>query len=192
MYRYFKKGVEQMNNETEDNRKNSLNDFSHKELKDFVADLAKRWLAHDGLWFQAVEQKHGMEAAIEADKKAWEKFTVIEAKRIKGLLSLPENGGLQALERALNFRLYAFINEQEVVWINDNKLEFRMKECRVQSARKRKNLPDFPCKPVGLVEYSGFASTIDSRIITKCICCPPDDHPKDYYCAWEFEVADES
>ncbi len=177
-----------MNDETGDNRKNNLNDFSHDELKAFVTDLAKRWLAHDGLWFQAVEREYGMEAAIEADKNAWENFTLIEAKRIKKLLSLPENGGLKALARALNFRLYAFINEQEVVWIDDNKLEFRMKECRVQSARKRKKLPDFPCKPVGLVEYSGFASTIDSRITTKCICCPPDDHPKDYYCAWEFQI----
>ena len=63
---------------------------------------------------------------------------------------------------------------------------FRMVDCRVQSARKRKGLPDFPCKSVGLVEYEWFAKTIDPRIETRCICCPPDAHPDDVWCEWEF------
>jgi hypothetical protein len=32
-----------------------------------LEDMAKRWLAHDGLWFQAVEKAYGMEAAIRMD-----------------------------------------------------------------------------------------------------------------------------
>jgi hypothetical protein len=66
-----------------------------------------------------------------------------------------------------------------------------MLDCRVQSARKRKGLPDFPCKPVGLVEYEWFAKTIDPRIETRCIYCPPDKHPEDVWCAWEFELKSE-
>ena len=66
-----------------------------------------------------------------------------------------------------------------------------MVDCRVQSARKRKGLDDFPCKSVGIEEYSGFARTIDERIKTTCISCPPDDHPDDFFCAWEFVVGDE-
>ena len=53
---------------------------------------------------------------------------------------------------------------------------FVMRDCRVQSARKRKGLPDFPCKSVGVVEYGEFAKTIDPRIRTRCIACPPDAH----------------
>jgi hypothetical protein len=63
-----------------------------------------------------------------------------------------------------------------------------MNDCRVQSARKRKNLPDFPCKSVGLVEYSGFAQAIDPGIQTRCLACPPDPHPDHYWCAWEFTL----
>jgi len=70
------------------------------------------------------------------------------------------------------------------------RLVFRMKDCRVQAARKRKGLPDFPCKPVGLVEYSGFARTIDPRIETHCLGCPPDPHPDGWYCSWEFRLRD--
>jgi len=49
-------------------------------------------------------------------------------------------------------------------------------------------LTDFPCKTVGIIEYSGFAKTIDPRIQTKCLVCPPDPHPYDVWCAWEFVV----
>jgi hypothetical protein len=55
-------------------------------------------------------------------------------------------------------------------------------------SRRRKGLPDFPCKPVGLVEYAGFARTIDPRIRTRCIACPPDPGPRDAYCAWRFTI----
>lgn len=164
--------------------------MSREELLSFIQELSKRWLAHDGLWFQAVEREYDMDVAIQLDVAAWEKFTVIEAKRIKALLNLPQEGGLEGLARALMFRLYAFINKQEIIWESDKKLIFRMNDCRVQGARKRKNLPDFPCKPVGVVEYSGFASTIDHRIKTRCIACPPDEHPSEYYCAWEFTLTE--
>jgi len=63
-----------------------------------------------------------------------------------------------------------------------------MNNCRVQYARKQRNLPDFPCKPVGVVEYGDFAKTIDPRIKTRCISCPPEPHPENYYCAWEFTI----
>ena len=165
-----------------------FDNLSREQLEELLIDFAKRWLAHDGLWFQQVEKSYGMEEAIKLDAGAWEKFTVLEAQRIMSFLGLEQGGGLPALKEALNYRLYSFINKQEVEQPDRNTLIFRMVDCRVQSARKKKNMPEFPCKPVGLVEYSGFASTIDPRIKTKCLHCPPDDHPEDSYCAWEFTI----
>ncbi len=162
--------------------------LSQQELIGLLEDAAKNWLAHDGLWFQAVESKYGMEAAIEADKEAWRRFTVIEARRIMERHKIAKGGGIAALVRALSFRLYAYINRQEVIEETDRRVVFRMLNCRVQSARQRKGLPDFPCKPVGLVEYEWFAKTIDERIQTRCLFCPPDPHPSDAWCAWEFFI----
>jgi hypothetical protein len=162
--------------------------LSREQLENLVTDFAKRWLAHDGLWFQQVEKYYGMNEAIKLDAGAWENFTVIEAKRIMGLLNIEPGGGLQALKRALALRLYAFVNKQEIEQPNENTLIFRMVDCRVQSARKRKQMDEFPCKAVGLVEYSGFARTIDPRIKTRCLHCPPDSHPEDSFCAWEFTI----
>lgn len=163
-----------------------LQKLSKQELIAIIVDDAKNWLAHDGLWFQAVEQKFDIDTAIEIDTDAWEKFTVVEAKRIMARLGMEQGGGIPALVECLKHRLYARLNLQEAIEVTDTRFVFRMVDCRVQSARKRKGLPDFPCKSVGLVEYAGFARTIDPRIETRCIACPPDAHPDDFWCAWEF------
>ncbi|MFX1276100.1 MAG: DUF6125 family protein [Promethearchaeota archaeon] len=163
-----------------------LKKLSKEELIEYIEDLSKNWLAIDGTWFQAVEKRFGMEEAIRCDTDSWKIFTVVEAKRIMERFDIPQNGGIPALVKALKYRVYANINIQEIVEISYNRCIFRMNDCRVQSARNRKGLPDFPCKRVGLEEYSNFAKTIDPRIKTRCICCPPDEHPRDYWCAWEF------
>ena len=67
-------------------------------------------------------------------------------------------------------------------------LIFEMNDCRVQSARVRKGLADYPCKSAGLVEYARFAEAIDDRIRTECIGCPPDAHPAEWFCAWKFTI----
>lgn len=167
-----------------------LHQLSKEELIRIIVDDAKNWLAHDGLWFQAVEAEHGMEEAIKADRTAWEKFTVIEAKRIMARLGMEPGGGIPALIECLKHRLYARLNLQECLEVSDRRVVFRMVDCRVQSARKRRGLPDFPCKSVGVVEYSGFARTIDPRIRTNCLACPPDKHPDEFWCAWEFVLQD--
>ncbi|NOY44083.1 MAG: hypothetical protein GXP50_01315 [Deltaproteobacteria bacterium] len=165
-----------------------LYDLSKEELIRMLIDDAKNWLAHDGLWFQAVEKAHGLGAAIEADRAAWERFTVIEARRILERLGMKPGGGIPALVECLNHRFYARLNLQETIEVSERRAVFRMLDCRVQSARKRKGLPDFPCKPVGLAEYAGFARTVDPRVRTRCIACPPDDHPDEFWCAWEFVI----
>jgi Family of unknown function (DUF6125) len=160
--------------------------LSKEELVRIIVDDAKNWLAHDGLWFQAVEKRYGMDAAVDLDRQAWRHFTVIEAKRIMERLGLQPGGGIAALAECLKHRFYARLNLQECIEVTETRAVFRMLDCRVQSARKRKGLADHPCKSVGIVEYGEFARTIDPRIVTRCISCPPDDHPDDYWCAWEF------
>jgi hypothetical protein len=87
--------------------------------------------------------------------------------------------------------MYALINKQSIEDVDDNCIIFRMNECRVQVARQRKGLEDYPCKSAGMVEYPYFAQAIDSRIKTECIGCPPDAHPKEWFCAWKFTVVEQ-
>ena len=163
-----------------------LKNKSEEELENILKNIAANWLANDGVWFQAVEKEFGMNDAKRCNDSCWTKYSPYEAMRIKKILNLPKNAGIEGLKKALQFRMYSYINKQSIEEIKENKIIFKMNDCRVQSARKRKGLPDYPCKTAGLVEYTYFAWTIDNRIKTKCIACPPDNHPDEYYCAWEF------
>ncbi|MGQ9471755.1 MAG: DUF6125 family protein [Candidatus Aminicenantales bacterium] len=163
-------------------------DLDKQGVLELLRDAALSWLTHDGLWFRAVEDEFGLDVAVKLDKIAWEKFTVAEARRIKKRLGLADYGGLEALAEALQFRLYSHINNQAILELTSKRCVFEMRTCRVQEARRRQGLPDFPCKEVGLVEYSGFARAIDPRIETICLFCPPDPHPAESWCRWEFRL----
>jgi uncharacterized protein DUF6125 len=160
--------------------------MGREELLRALAMFAKNWLAHDGCWFLAAEERFGMDTAIELDARSWARFAAAEARRIMTTFEIPAGGGLPALEEALGLRLYSVVNEQSVEWSDDGqRLRFVMNQCHVQVARRRKGLADFPCRRVEIVEFETFAKTIDPRIVTKCLQCPPDA-PDGQYCAWEF------
>ena len=164
-----------------------LESLSREQLVELLSLYAKNWLAMDGVWFQSVEGKFGMEEAMYHDAEAWRRFTVIEARRIKAFLHLPEHPGLEGLAKALSLRFYANLN-RDGVEIQGNTLVYRVKECRVQSARTRKGMPLHPCRPVGLIEYAGFAKEIDDRITCECLSCYPEVHDPDCSCAWKFTL----
>lgn len=165
-----------------------LYDMSKDQLVQAVLEGAKNWFDHDGLWFQAVESAHGRPSALEAYRAAWERFTVAEAKQIMERLGLKPGGGIPALVSCLKQRLCARLNLQQVVELSDTTVVLRVVECRVQSARQREGAPDLPCRSLGMMEFAGFARTIDPCISTRCIGCPPDPHPQYYCCAWEFTL----
>ena len=163
--------------------------LSREELLRALEAFARNWLAHDGCWFLAAEERLGLAAAIDLDTRAWERFAAAEARRIMEVFAVPAGGGLEALARALDLRMYALVNEQHAEWSADrSRLRFVMDRCRVQETRRRKGLPDFPCRPVGTVEFTTFARTIDPSIVTTCLHCPPDA-PPGTACAWEFSLA---
>lgn len=111
----------------------TLKNYSKEQLIELIEGYCKNWLAMDGVWFQSIERKYGMDEAMEHDCAIWEKFTVIEAKRIKTFLNLPEHPGIEGLKQALKLRLYANINRDEII-TEGNTLIYRTTECRVQHA----------------------------------------------------------
>jgi hypothetical protein len=169
-----------------------LKHMSAEQLKTLLEAVSVNWLANDGVWFQAVEFSSGMNDAKRCNDSCWARFSPVEAWSIRRFLNLPAQPGLDGLKRALGFRLYAVINTQSIVEEGPDSFVFRMNQCRVQAARQRKGLDDYPCKSGGLVEYSEFARAIDSRILTECIGCPPDPHPPEWFCAWRFRLPSEN
>lgn len=162
-----------------------LSQFSKDELIELIEIYSKNWLAMDGVWFQSIEKKLGMDEAMFHDAEAWRRFTVIEAKRIKEFLKLSDNAGIDGLASALRLRFYANINEDKIE-IDGNTLTYTSVNCRVQRARERKGMPFHPCKSVGIIEYAEFAKVIDSRFTCECLSCYPDITDTSCCCKWKF------
>ncbi|MCQ2417628.1 MAG: DUF6125 family protein [Oscillospiraceae bacterium] len=165
----------------------NLNSYSKEELIKLIEIYSKNWLAMDGVWFQSIEKKLGMEEAMYHDAEAWKRFTVTEAKRIKEFLGLQDNSGVQGLEKALRLRFYANLNA-DIIETEDNTLIYTAVECRVQTARARKGMPFHPCKSVGIIEYSEFAKVIDDRFECECLSCYPDITDESCCCKWKFTI----
>lgn len=166
-----------------------LLDMSREQLLDVMNNLGINWIANDGIWFQSVEMNRDMYDAKRCNDSCWTRFSPVEVWSIRRFLGLPDYAGLEGLKKALRFRMYAFINVQSIIDEEPESVIFQMNDCRVQSARKRRGLDDYPCKSAGLVEYSSFAENIDPRIKTECIGCPPDPHPDEWFCAWRFSIS---
>lgn len=164
-----------------------LQELSKEQLVNLLEIYAKNWLALDGFWFLSLEEKLGMDKAMEHDVAAWRQFTVTEANRLKEFLGLSERPGLEGLAQALHLRLYGRVNKHSCE-ICGNKLIFRNIECRVQTARARKGMEFHPCKEVAMHEYSGFGTAIDDRITCRCLSCYPDCTEDATGCAWEYTL----
>jgi len=164
-----------------------LANMDKEKLIRLIKAMSFNWLAGDGVWFRTVEDNYDMHISKRCNDTCWSRYSPLEAAMIKSFLQLPEQSGLDGLEQALDFRLYTHINEQTIERSGDE-LILRMVKCLVQGTRKQKNLPDYPCKSAGLAEFPAFARTIDSRIKVECIGCPPDEHPREWFCAWRFYI----
>ena len=164
-----------------------LVNMDKENLIDLIKAMSFNWLAGDGVWFRTVEDNYDMYTGKRCNDTCWTRYSPLEAAMLKSFLQLPRQSGLDGLEKALNLRLYAQINEQTIERSEDE-LILRMVKCLVQGTRKRQGLPDYPCKSAGIVEFPTFARMIDSRIKTECLSCPPDEHPREWVCAWRFYI----
>jgi hypothetical protein len=167
-----------------------IDDLDRDRLLELVRVYAANWLAHDGCWFIGLEEELGHATARKFNDKAWERYAPAEARRMLEFLGRKPGEGLDALAEALAFRPYSSINRQELERVDERRLRFRMNECRVQSTRTRKGLSGYACKSTGLLEFTAFAHAVDPRIAVRCLGCPPDEHPPEWFCAWEFTLED--
>lgn len=162
-----------------------LKDFTREQLIELVKINSKNLMAMDGYWFQSVEKYAGEDVAMEHDCRIWQNFARTEALRIKNFLKLEEHPGLDGLKRAMSIRYNSLLHTTDIIETNDS-FTFRILDCCVQVARKKKGLPYHPCLAAGIVEYTTFAQTIDSNIKAEVVSCYPDVNDESCSCAWRF------
>ena len=68
---------------------------------------------------------------------------------------------------------------------------FRYARCPIQEGRRKRGKQEFPCKTMKMMLLSNVAKVVESRARVKCLACPPDPHPEEYWCEWELTMKQE-
>lgn len=142
----------------------------------------------DGLWFTLVEEKFGLDVALEIDVEVWRRLTSIQAKRIPRYFPVDEDSPIRRVISLIELDPLLTVFKPEPVELTDNRAVLRFTDCPPQKARIRDGRGEFPCKPVGMAIFSSYAEVVDPGIKLSCLTCPPDAHPPEYWCEWQLEL----
>ncbi|MBC8476992.1 MAG: hypothetical protein H8D49_01475, partial [Dehalococcoidia bacterium] len=130
----------------------------------------------------------GLNAALEIDIEVWRKLCLAQARRVLEYLTVKESSPVRQLIRVIELDPMLNIFKPEAIELTDEHAVLRFTDCPPQKARLRDGRGEFPCKPVALAFLNSFIEVINPRIRLSCIACPPDTHPQEYWCQWQFDL----
>lgn len=166
-----------------------LQKLSKDELIALVKALAKNWLTVDGLWFIGVEEKYGLDAALELDYRVWELYPPTEFRRLREALHLNKKG-IPGIVEMLKYMSTQLVFDYELEEVSDRKAIFKVVHCRPQESRLRGGRVVFDCKPTFVSAFEKLIEIVDPRVKLRCLFCPPEERPEGYWCGWEFTLDD--
>lgn len=165
--------------------KELLMELSKEELIDVLFMHIRDIFAVDGLYFLGIERKFDGEDALEIDTWVWERMAKIEVRRLIKTMGV-SGEDIPSFMQALRVSCWSLDTERKEILVEENRGVYRNTKCRVQTRRAEKGLGEFPCKGVRYNWLKLFAKELNPKIKVNCLTCPPDEHPDDLWCEWEF------
>jgi hypothetical protein len=156
-----------------------------EKIPEYIFMQLRNLWAADGLYFLGIEELYGTEVATKIDAGVWEVMGKIEARKLKEFLEITGTD-IPSMMKALQYTTWALDLEDKEIIIKRDSALIRNIHCRVQNTRKNKGLKEFGCKPIRFRFLKAFAKEFNPDIVVKCIVCPPDKHPDNLWCQWEF------
>jgi hypothetical protein len=165
-----------------------LEEMSIPRLLDYLFLQVRNLWRVDGLYFLGIEKRFGTEAATEIDAGVWEAMAKIEAKSLQRMFHAEENPDVPTIMNLLRKSSWALDQPFKTVVVSRSRGTLSVDRCRTQEARLGKGLNEFPCKKVRFGYLKVFATTLNPQAEVNCLVCPPDKHPKELWCKWEFTL----
>jgi hypothetical protein len=162
--------------------------ISMEKLLDFFFLQVRNLWRVDGLYFLGIEEKFGTQAATEIDAGAWQIMAKIEAESLRKMFQVDENVDIPTIMDLLRKSSWALDQPFKTIKISNKRAVLSVDRCRTQEARLKKGLSVFPCKKVRFGYLKNFAKTLNPNTEVNCLVCPPDKHPPDLWCRWEFKL----
>jgi hypothetical protein len=153
----------------------------------FFLHIRNLWRV-DGLYFLGIEKRFNTETATEIDAEVWKTMAIIEAKGLKKMFQIGDNPNVSTIMDCLRKSSWALDQPPKVIEVDSKRAVLRITKSRTQETRRNKGLCEFPCKEVRFAYLRNFAKTLNPNVEVNCILCPPDTHPEEYWCEWEFRL----
>ncbi|NWG10177.1 hypothetical protein HXY33_00235 [Candidatus Bathyarchaeota archaeon] len=158
-----------------------------KLLDFFFLQIRNLWRV-DGLYFLGIEKRFGTEAATEIDAGVWETMAQIEAKSLQRMFNVDENPDVATIISLLRKSSWTLDQPFKIIEVTAKRAVLSISRCRTQETRLGKGLSEFPCKLVRFSYLQNFAKALNPMVKVNCLVCPPDKHPKELWCKWEFTL----
>ena len=161
-----------------------LSKLSKDELLDFIDMLQKNWWNLQNNYILYINKKYGEEAAVKADGHCVPANARVQIYRLRKTFGLKDD--IQSLMNAMILSTIWVNSDYEIWKIDEKRFRIKVTNCYQQVRRLEDGMGEFGCKPAGLAISEAAAEVINPAFDVKCLVCPPDEHPDDVWCEWEF------
>jgi hypothetical protein len=115
-------------------------------------------------------------------------MVAIEAKSLQRMFKVEENPDVPMIIGLLRKSSWTLDQPFKTIEIGNKRGTLGIDRCRTQETRLGKGLCEFPCKRIRFGYLKNFAKTLNPKVEVSCLVCPPDKHPPDSWCKWEFKM----
>ena len=166
-----------------------LEDFSHATLVKLLTVYSQLYIAMDGFWYLAVQERSGDKEALACDFRAWERGTRYEMKKITEGLNIPGND-VVAFMKALQLTPWCQKMEYKIDIGDTNNATFTVTYCPTLDALEKegKGREVQTCTVVEPWAMRQYASFFNRDIEVKSLAPLPRKNRNDICCQWAFEL----
>jgi hypothetical protein len=155
-------------------------------LLEYIEMFQKNWWNLQNNYIMYLNTEYGEEAALKADGQCFTANAKVQVYRLRKMFGLGDD-----LDAIIDTQVLSTIwanGDYDISKLDEKCFRVKVTNCFQQVRRKEEGMSEFACKPAGLAICEGAAKVINPAVEVKCLVCPPDEHPDDLWCEWEFRL----
>lgn len=161
-----------------------LSKFSKDELLDFIDLVQKNFWNLQNNWMAYINKEYGEESAVKGDSHCFGANAKVQMYRLRKMFDLKDD--LQSLMDAMVLSTIWVNSDYEIWKMDENRFRIKVTNCYQQVRRVEDGEGELACKPAAIAICEAAAGVINPKVAVKCLFCPPDEHPEEAWCEWEF------